>query len=299
MNRKKTIGVSLGAFLILASGIAYALPPRVSWIPPELKPESVAPGSSASYTVVLKHTGILPIPLARQLRVVAEGDIVPFVSITQPTFPLVFRRGNMVNVGVTVSVPASILLSVKTGELVLKRFLSNGTITEVWRANTLPVELTISTIPLPPDPGEEGKETVEGIITNDLAIRDDVLRAIVFNHPNSEKERMSMIQYAQAEQKFLADYVRLKDGDQTMVKQVTRENARARGRAMDCQRYVLGSGEALDTSRKELKRALLNTPARLEADNEADFYLGGMVGEGTLSREQKAQCSTDPDTLPN
>jgi hypothetical protein len=82
--------------------------------------------------------------VTNQLRVIAEGDIAPFVTLIQSSFPLVFKRGDAVTVRVTVSVPATTPLSVKTGELILNRVLPNGKVTEVWRAEALPVELTFS-----------------------------------------------------------------------------------------------------------------------------------------------------------
>jgi hypothetical protein len=105
MTMTRKTAVIIGALLlgISATAFAFTRPPRVSWIPEELKPASIAPGSSASYTLTLKHTGILPIPATNQLRIVAEGDIIAFITITQPSFPPVFKRGNQVTVTRTVT----------------------------------------------------------------------------------------------------------------------------------------------------------------------------------------------------
>ena len=102
MLNHKTLSILLGILLLIVGSAAYAaLPPRISWTPAQLAPASLAPGTSANYTVVLKHTGILPILATNQLRIAAEGEIKPFVTITQPKFPLVFKRGDQVTFSIS------------------------------------------------------------------------------------------------------------------------------------------------------------------------------------------------------
>ncbi len=104
MRITKHISLLLGLLLLMLGSAAYAaLPPRISWTPAQLTPASMAPGTSTTHTVVLKHTGILPIPFTNQLRIVAEGAIAPFVTIAQPKFPALFKRGNQVTFQVTIT----------------------------------------------------------------------------------------------------------------------------------------------------------------------------------------------------
>ena len=141
----KTLSILLGMLLLIVGSAAYAaLPPRISWTPAQLTPASMSPGTSTSHTVVLKHTGILPIPFTNQLRIVAEGAIAPFVTITQPKFPALLKRGNQVTFQVTVSVPANTPAGEINGNLVLKRILPNGKVKEVWRAEALPILIHVS-----------------------------------------------------------------------------------------------------------------------------------------------------------
>jgi len=49
---------------------------------------------------------------------------------------------------------------------------------------------------LPPDPGEEGNQTIHGIDFNHNGIRDDVEVAIFKEYPNSAKTRAVLLQYA-------------------------------------------------------------------------------------------------------
>lgn len=193
------IGVLLTLFV---AGAAWALPPRVSWEPARLAPSSIAPGESATFSVTLKHTGILPIPATPQLRIVPEGQIAPFVRVTPPSFPPVFKRGGKVTVEVRVTVPTNTPLSVLKGELLLERIFPNGKVMEVFRAEALPVELTFSPIALPPDPGEAGKATLAGIDSNNNGVRDDVERWIVLSFAN-ELEKPPIVQASVALQQTL------------------------------------------------------------------------------------------------
>ena len=87
-----TIAVLFGAVL-LALFLLYSAPApaksqsRVSWDPPQLVSLRMAPGESASYTLVLKNAGDKEIKAKKGLRIIAVGDIAPFATIPQPTFP--------------------------------------------------------------------------------------------------------------------------------------------------------------------------------------------------------------------
>ena len=147
MRITKHINILLGMLLLmLGSAANAALPPRISWTPAQLTPASMAPGTSTSHTVVLKHTGILPIPFTNQLRIVAEGAIAPFVTIAQPKFPALFKRGNQVTFQVTITLPANTPAGEIKGSLLLKRIL-NGKETEVWRADPLPISVQVVAAP--------------------------------------------------------------------------------------------------------------------------------------------------------
>lgn len=145
-ERRKTMKRVLLGFgalaLLVLGGVAFALPPRVTWTPNPLVTESIAPGETATHSVTLKNTGYLPIPATKQLRIVAEGAIAPFVTVTPPQFPPVFERGQSVTFNVTVSVPVDAPIGVSEGELVLNRVIGKR-VTEVWRAEGLPVKMDV------------------------------------------------------------------------------------------------------------------------------------------------------------
>jgi len=54
---------------------------------------------------------------------------------------------------------------------------------------------------LPPDPGEAGKQTLEGIDADGDGVRDDVQRAIYRLEPRDERKRRAMLQYARGLQR--------------------------------------------------------------------------------------------------
>lgn len=292
---RRNIFFMIGAILILSSSATWALPPRVSWSPERLAPSSVAPGEGATYTLTLVHTGILPVPDTHQLQIVATGDIAPFVTIDRPMFPPVLRRGQKVAVTVHVAVPSDMSLSMKRGEILLQRVLPNGKVKEIFRAEALPVELTFSSLLLPPDPGEAGKTDLLGIDSDGDGVRDDINRYIVFTYPDSEKKREALKQSARSLNAYL------RDSDD---KAKTRENGASDDKALDCIIHVFNSN--LDTAFKvddELRAQFLDTKERSRAYARADQQMGGYVSNNGPASERferrRAACSFDADSLPN
>ena len=290
---KKSFVATLALFLTATA--AWALPPRISWEPNRFAPVSVAPDERAFFPLTFVHAGILPIPATGQLRVVAEGEIAPFVSIAQPTFPPVLRRGDRITVMVTVTAPQDIPLSVKRGEILLERALPNGKVKEIFRAEALPAELTFSTIPIPPDPGKAGKADLLGIDSDENGVRDDIDRFIVFAHPDSEKRREALKQTARSLHAYLRD-----SEDKTK----TRENGIASDKSIDCGIHVFdGDLDAAFAADDMLRIQFLNTKERSRAYARADQQMGGYVSNDGPASERferrRAACSFDADSLPN
>jgi hypothetical protein len=318
MNKRKS--VILGAFLLLISGtaLAFVLPSRVSWNPAQLNPASIAPGQTASFQLTLTHAGILPIPATNQLKVVAEGNIAPFVTLTQPSFPPVFKRGNQVNVNIAVSVPQGTPLSVVKGNLALSRVLPNGKVKEVWRADALSVELTFSSFFIPPAPNKALDEsTIEGVDSNANGVPDRVDRYIAFTAPESEKKRVAMTLSAKAQQDFFIDYLdHLGEdpNDALVVARVRALDATRRVKAHNCRRYVYGdyyplpgAEEAMDVNHKnsrEIEALFMDTPERIRAFWQSEKPLVATSDPyPNVGHEQYIQqcldLGFDPDSLPN
>ncbi len=298
---KRKISLSIGILLVLLAGGVFATP-RINWVPTALTPDSIAPGEIVTLHVTLSNSGQRTIPDTNHLQVIAGGDIVPYVSVGQPTFPHAWKHGASVSVPVTVSVPMDMPLSVMQGTLRLVRVSEDEahqleTNHRPWHFSELPVELTFSTIPLPPDPGPENDETLLGIDSEENGVRDDIDRYIVFTYPDSAKIREALKQEARELSLFLRD---------SESKELSRAHALAEG-SLSCLLYVYGgyygmdieTFDVYDQTESLLRAQFLNTRERSRAYDRADYWLGGMVFPDTKSSELKNKCTFDPDILPN
>ena len=129
------------------------------------------------------------------------------------------------------------------------------------------LRLAISTrsFVLPPDPGEAGKQTLEGIDSDNDDLRDDVQREIMFLAPESEKLRMALGQEAKIAQSLATQSgLTKKESDELLSKESD---------AGGCVYAVHPTTEqtlhinyALET---KLENSVLNIPARkkLKKDN--------------------------------
>ncbi|SMN01704.1 hypothetical protein SPONN_2781 [uncultured Candidatus Thioglobus sp.] len=139
---------------------------------------------------------------------------------------------------------------------------------------------------LPPDPGEAGKLTIEGIDSDNDGVRDDIQRYIAITYPASESIRRVLTDMAKANQDFIFN---ADDKDKVLEADLERD------KQIDCF-YYLDSEGAYKKSKK-IKAELLNTEERTRAYIKADSYLGGMSFR--LPSDKKAQCSFNPDLLVN
>ncbi|MDR1912515.1 MAG: hypothetical protein LBQ52_09270 [Helicobacteraceae bacterium] len=114
-------------------------------------------------------------------------------------------------------------------------------------------------VELPPDPGSEGRKTLEGIDSNNNGIRDDVEIAI-YNYaprPDQERYRAALIQLAKVMQKEMKVFSSKLD----ILLEVQRES----NRASECIKKV-SPGNGVEELRF-LQKALHNTPQRERASS--------------------------------
>jgi len=141
---------------------------------------------------------------------------------------------------------------------------------------------------LPPDPGEAGMATLEGIDSDGDGVRDDVQRWIALTFPNSEKVRAALTQSAITIQKFMLDA----DADQRTIYQ----DALRMDRDISCLAYITQDfsdiGEALKANE-------LNTYLRSKAWLKADSAMSGAMVPGLPFNQWKQGCDFDPDQFPN
>jgi hypothetical protein len=111
--------------------------------------------------------------------------------------------------------------------------------------------VTVDPFPLPPDPGQSGKQTLEGMDSDGDGVRDDVQRYIAFSHPMSPERRAPLSQYAKALRP-----VELGSAPETAVTdQVS---------AVRCIAYTF-QGQDWQVISGTLRSRMLNTPERLRA----------------------------------
>ena len=143
--------------------------------------------------------------------------------------------------------------------------------------NLLPVDELDRLFPnLPPDPGEAGKQTLEGIDADGDGVRDDVQRWIYRRYPHDELKRKAMLRYAKALQASIVN-----------VDRDSRDQVRARVldgfRAIRCARLAFGGANEFDLidevaeARREVEFQMLNTQERVIADLTVDAKFSGQV----------------------
>ncbi len=86
-------------------------------------------------------------------------------------------------------------------------------------------------VDLPPDPGPQGEETIEGIDVNANGVRDDIERWIWMNYGDSEKTRQALTQAYYPLQNFM---IHARQGDRDAVY----NDMTALQRASECLNYI-------------------------------------------------------------
>lgn len=128
---------------------------------------------------------------------------------------------------------------------------------------------------LPPDPGEAGKQTLEGIDSDGDGLRDDVQRYIAIRFPETPPTIAALQQFTRASQDFILKSSSSRS-ELTLI-----DEQRLRGlyclnyvRSAALQDDVLAAREVYDLIR-DLKTVLLNTRDRAKAFFAADSKLSG------------------------
>lgn len=139
---------------------------------------------------------------------------------------------------------------------------------------------------LPPDPGDAGKLTLEGIDSDEDNIRDDIQRYIALTYPDSQKTRAALRQFVLALNKAV-----LASPDEESAL----NNTELEARASECLWYIHAE-ESIKISNL-LMAEYLNTVERSRAYLEYDAKLGGHVFGSRDFVEYKTSCTFDPDLM--
>jgi hypothetical protein len=149
------------------------------------------------------------------------------------------------------------------------------------------IAIDVDPFQLPPDPGEAGKVTVEGIDSDKDGIRDDVQRYIALTQIDNPGTRAALRQLAEMNQTFIL-------GAEGSVESVLAIDERL-ARSLSCLGSVIGAVDALRVS-KALRAETLDTKARSIAYVTADAKLSGHFFP-TL-KLSSTDCDFDPANPP-
>jgi hypothetical protein len=139
---------------------------------------------------------------------------------------------------------------------------------------------------LPPDPGDAGKATLEGIDSDGDGIRDDIQRYIFLTYPDSHKTRAALGQAAVALQKIILGSP---DVETALY------NTELEARASECIRFIRPEdGREMDNM---LLAEFLNTIDRSRAYLAYDSQLSGHVFGVRNINEYRSSCSFDFDLM--
>ena len=146
-----------------------------------------------------------------------------------------------------------------------------------------PFSVTVDPFTLPPDPGEAGKQTLEGIDSDNDGVRDDIQRYIALTHLDSPRTQKALLQSAAAEQAQL-----LAPDDAVGATSLPVIDS------IDCLAYVVGV-DALHKESADLRARILNTKSRSLKYESIQQSLSGSFFAGTARSQRQLKCTFDPD----
>lgn len=264
------IGGAVAVALVLALHAAPAHSTGVEVVSPEHFDIAVPAGKSLTTEIVISRTARSLVPQTLSV----SPALAPFVSSiepnTLPPTPPSFAPGSTMLVTVTFTVaPQTAAVDVE-GELL------------VGAKPLLPMALSIGDLSYPPDPGEAGKETLEGIDSDANGVRDDIQRYIEMTYPEEPDVRAALRQYAVPLQAALVEA-----GD----KEESIAHAHATDRSTQCLWFFTDIDTA-HRSHAQLRALMLNTDERSREYIRYNRQLGGQVFPGTSPEDRAATCDS-------
>ena len=278
--RARAFAVVLLAALSSALAGPLRAEPSIEWTPASVA-EELRPGTSVLGSLTFTPNQDLPQGNLRPVPALA-----PFMQISRGSFQDLVQ-GQATAIEILLSVPPDAEPAVHDSTLQMRDGVGPGA-----KNLAKPLQITLIILEpgpgggLPPDPGEEGRATLEGIDSDGDGIRDDIQRFIALTHPDSEKLRAGLTQFTRVVQEALL----VRDD-----KALSLNAASALGRASECLRYILGPSSP--DVQNELHAQFLNTVARSRAYLTYNAQLFG--GIFPIASQLKFSCAFDPDALPN
>ena len=263
--------------VILFTSTPSAAKPAVTWTPSSVN-QIILPGGTDTVSVSFTASRNLS-----NVSVYVVPELQAHVAVTPSDF-------GSINKGETKTLQLS--LSVPLADPLLGSFVGLGTV-HLQSGNgasqkTYARPLPVSIFGLPPDPGEVGEATLEGIDSDGDGMRDDIQRFIALTHSDSARTRAALTQFASENFQALLDA----DSEEDSI-----DHARVIGHAIECLFYIHGE-DAPDVS-DPVHAAIFNTVERSRAYLTYNAQLGGEVFPSSPVNLWNISCAFDPDALPN
>ncbi len=116
------------------------------------------------------------------------------------------------------------------------------------------VVVAVDPVLLPPDPGEAGKQTLEGIDSDHDGIRDDVQRWVAVNYGAISAQRTALTQHARSHQRYISSIAESTTNADDVLALV---------KANTCLSFIFGPTSG---TKEAIRLVEVNTQSRLDAD---------------------------------
>ena len=147
---------------------------------------------------------------------------------------------------------------------------------------------TIQVPGLPPDPGEAGMKTLDGVDSDHDGVRDDIQRWIAIKFKDSEKKRAALRQLAIAMQQELRSVDDRIQSQQDSIRTL---------KAVDCMSGIFEESNQGDQVLRELESLAYNTAERSQAAIKVDKNFDGQEYRSTPVDQATSACNFDPTKL--
>jgi hypothetical protein len=134
---------------------------------------------------------------------------------------------------------------------------------------------------LPPDPGEAGKATLQGIDADSDGVRDDVQRFIKASYPNSLPQRRAATQYAKG---ILSSLSAAEPATSEVHTWAAKDM-----RSSECMTFVFGLRQKR-IERAKIMQAIVNTDARNRSQLRWLKHMGGFYGSLVQDGQEATTC---------
>lgn len=249
------------------------------WIVPSRIPSMVGPRANTEFVLSARSVPEKKSP--------AKSFSCTYVRVAKATgqsadYQLKSCTNGVKKHGVVVSKTIAIAAKVATGAEKTKSY--------AFGKNSVSVSCAAKGPALPPDPGEAGKATLEGIDSDKDGIRDDVQRWIEQTYPASAKTRAALRQLSSDVQKSLLT---------TEDKAAAISSGHDLLKSLECLFFVSGNFDESVKAKTNLFDQILNTENRFKAYMKSDRHFGGQTYRLTKSSERSKLCKFDANSMRN